>query len=220
MRDFARRLLLILALIPIAACSAENGAETAKAPADSFKPGDHYKVLPVAVESTVADGSVEIIEFFLYTCPHCYAFEPMVHEWSKAPPAGASFKQVPAAFGAHTEAMSKAFYTAEALGVLDKLHPALFDAIHKHKLKLDTEAEIQAIFVQNGVSAADFKNTFNGFHVANLVRRSEQLTNAYKVTGVPSMAVAGKYWINPNMGRGYDGMLNVVDALVARETGK
>lgn len=216
MRDLARRLLFVLVLLPVAACSAEQ----ASAPADSFKPGDHYKVLPRAVEPTVSDDKVEVLEFFLYTCPHCYAFEPTVHAWSKAPPAGVSFKQVPAAFGAHTLPMSKAFYTAEALGVLDKLHPALFAAIHQHKLKLDSEQAIAAIFLQNGVSASDFKNTFNGFHVANLVKRSEQLTQAYKVTGVPSMAVAGKYWINPNMGRGYDGMINVVNALVAREQNK
>ena len=112
------------------------------------------------------------------------------------------------------------YYTAEVLGVLDKVHTALFKAVHDHNIKLDNEEAIAAIFVQNGVSASDFKNTFNGFHVANLVRRTEQLTQAYKVTGVPSMTVAGKYWINPNMGRGYDGMLNVVDALIAREKKK
>ncbi len=215
MRHLAQRYLLLIALLPVA-CSAEQPS----APADNYKPGDHYKVMPRPVESIVPGDAVEVLEFFLYTCPHCYAFEPSVSEWSKAPPEGVVFKQVPAAFGAHTLPMSKAFYTAEALGVLDKLHPALFDAIHNRKLKLESEEAIQAIFVQNGVSASDFKNTFNGFHVANLVRRSEQLTQAYKVTGVPSMAVAGKYWINPNMGRGYDGMLKVVDALVAREVSK
>ncbi len=216
MRDFARRLLFVLVLLPVAACSAENNT----APADNFKPGDHYKVMPRQIESTSGGDQIEVLEFFLYTCPHCYAFEPTVSKWSKAPPEGVTFKQVPAAFGAHTVPMSKAFYTAEALGVLDKLHPALFDAIHKHKLKLDTEEAIAAIFLQNGVSESDFKNTFNGFHVANLVLRADQLTQAYKVTGVPSMAVAGKYWINPNMGRGYDGMINVVNALIAREQAK
>lgn len=216
MRKSLRSLLLVLAFLPLA-CSAETESG---APADNFKPGDHYKVMPRPVESTVEEGQIEVLEFFLYTCPHCYAFEPTVHEWSKSPPAGVSFKRVPAAFGAHTVPLSKAYYTAEVLGVLDKLHPALFEAIHKHKLKLDSEEAIAAIFVQNGVSESDFKNTYNGFHVANLVRRTEQLTVAYKVTGVPSMAVAGKYWLNPNMGRGYDGMLDVVNALVARERGK
>lgn len=215
MRHFARSLLLIFALVPLA-CSAEKGENAA---ADSYKPNDHYKVLPAPVETDAAEGQVQVLEFFLYTCPHCYSFEPTVAKWAKNPPSGVQFTRVPAAFGAHTVPLTKAYYTAEALGVLDTVHPALFKAVHEYQIKLDTEDAIAAIFVQNGVKEKDFRNTFNGFHIANLVRRSEQLTQAYRVTGVPSLAVAGKYWINPNMGRGYDGMLNVAEALVQRELG-
>lgn len=211
MRQLARSLLLSFILLPLA-CSAENSAS-----ADSYKANDHYKLLPQQVQTEAKEGQVEVLEFFLYTCPHCYAFEPTVNKWAENPPEGVKFTRVPAAFGPHTVPLTKAFYTAEALGVLDKLHPALFEAIHKHKLKLDNEDAIAAIFVQNGVKEKDFRNTFNGFHIANLMRRSDQLTQAYKVTGVPSLAVAGKYWINPNMGRGYDGMLEVAEALVKRE---
>lgn len=215
MRQLACSLLLTLALIPLA-CSAEN----TEVPADNYKPNDHYKVLSSPVETDAGEGQVQVLEFFLYSCPHCYSFEPTVNEWAENPPEGVKFQRVPAAFGAHTIPMTKAYYTAEALDVLDKLHPALFKAIHEHKRKLDSEDAIAAVFVQNGVDEKDFRNTFNGFHIANLVRRSEQLTQAYRVTGVPSLAVAGKYWINPNMGRGYEGMLNVAEALAKRELQK
>lgn len=215
MRKTARFLLMFAVLVPFA-CS----AETPPAPEDDYKAGDHYRVMPRPIETITEEGTVEVLEFFLYTCPHCYTFEPVINAWKRNPPPGVSFKRVPAAFGAHTIPLAQAFYTAEVLGVLDKLHPALFEAIHKHKLKLDSEAAIAAIFVQNGVSESDFRNTYNGFHVANLVRRTEQLTQAYKVSGVPSMAVAGRYWISTNMGRGYEGMLKVVDALAARERAK
>ena len=99
MQELARRLLLIFILMPAVACSAEKDAD---APADNYKPNDHYKVMPRPIETDAEAGQVQVLEFFLYTCPHCYAFEPTVHEWAKNPPAGVVFSRVPAAFGAHT----------------------------------------------------------------------------------------------------------------------
>ncbi len=208
-------LLLLLLWLPMG-CSAETSSETA----EPYKDGEHYKTLAREVPTSAEEGKVEVVEFFLYSCPHCYKFEPLIGQWAKNPPAGISFKTIPASFGPNAELHAKAHYTAISLGVKDPVHGALFDAIHKQHTALNNEATIEKVFVDNGVKAEDFKKTFGGFTVDNQVRRGEVLGQAYAVTGVPALAVAGKYWITASMAGSYENMLKVAQFLANKELGK
>lgn len=205
--------LIMLAWLPVA-CTSEQAS------AEPYKDGTHYKTLARAVPTSAEEGKVEVVEFFLYSCPHCYKFEPLVGVWAKTPPAGVAFKTIPAPFGPNAELHAKAHYTAINLGVKDSVHGALFDAIHKHGRQLTNEAAIEKVFVEQGVKAEDFKKTFNGFTVDNQVRRGEVLSQAYAVAGVPALAVAGKYWITAQMAGGYENMLEIAKYLVKKELGQ
>lgn len=207
-------LLGLLMMVWLPACTAE------KASAETFQEGTHYKTLARAVPTSSEPGKVEVVEFFLYSCPHCYKFEPLIGQWAKNPPEGVSFKTVPASFGPNAELHAKAHYTAINLGVKDKVHAALFDAIHKQQKHLNNEAVIEQVFVSQGVDSAEFKKAFNSFTVDNQVRRGEVLGQAYAVAGVPALAVAGKYWITAAKAGGYDKMLDVALYLVNKELGK
>lgn len=209
-------LSLSLFLLPIA-CSAEQAPALAK-PADSYKVGEHYAELSAPVQSEAPPGRVEILEFFLYTCPHCYHFEPVIVPWSQKLPGHVVFKRVPANFGPNAPIFARAHYAAESLGVLDKVRPLLFKAIHDERRTVDNEAALAKVFQEAaGIDEKTFKEAFSSFAVDNQVRKSDALTRAYAITGVPALAVAGKYVVSPRNGGTFENMLNIADALAARE---
>jgi len=167
---------------------------------------------PQPVESK---GKIEVIEFFWYGCPHCYSLEPYIEAWLKKLPPDVEFRRVPAVFNPRWGYDAAIYYTLEALGVLDKLHRPLFDAIHKASLRTDNEAALSEWLQKNGVEPKKFMDTMKSFGVQSKTRRAVQQTVAYKIDGTPAMAVAGRYTISAEQGRTQQGMLQAVDGLVA-----
>src|SRR3954469_14662114 len=166
-------------------------------------------------QTTEADPKkVEVVEFFWYGCPHCYNLEPYIERWLKSLPADVQFRRVPAVFNQRWGHDAAVFYTLEALGLLDKLHRPLFDAIHRDRLDTANEPALSQWLQKNGVDAKRFIDTMKSFGVQSKTRRAVQLTTAYKIDGTPAMAVQGRYTISADQGRSQQGMLDTVSFLV------
>jgi thiol:disulfide interchange protein DsbA len=163
---------------------------------------------PVPVEGT---NKIEVLEFFWYGCIHCYNLEPAIEEWVKTLPKDVEFRRVPAVFNERWALDASIFYAMEAMGLLEKLHRPLFDAIHKDRLRTDDKQAFSEWLTRQGVDAKKFIDTAQSFGVRSKMRRATQLTLAYKIDGTPAMAVHGRYSIPAQAG-----MLKVVDSLVDR----
>ena len=137
----------------------------------SFATGKGYKDL-AAVQPTQDPTKVEVIEFFWYGCPHCYQFEPALTKWQKTLPANVNFIRQPAVFTKVWAQHAKAYYTAEVLGVVDKVHADFFHAIQVKKEPLATEEQLAVFFVAHGVDKAAFHNAFNSFIVDTKMREA------------------------------------------------
>ena len=159
-------------------------------------------------------SKIEVIEFFWYGCPHCYSLEPYIETWLKKLPPDVEFRRVPAVFNSRWGHDAAIFYTLEAMGVLEKLHRPLFDAIHKSSLRTDNEAAFSEWLQKNGVDPKKFMDTMKSFGVQSKLRRATQQTLAYKIDGTPAMAVAGRYTVSAEQGRTQQGMLQAVDGLI------
>ena len=207
-----KRLFLPLSLFLFAlSCSAaEEGGKT-------FEAGVDYDVIEHKVARTASRDKIEVAEFFWYGCGHCYTFEPMLEEWKKTLGDDVEFRGVPAVWRDVMELHARAYFTAEALGVLDTVHPAIFQAMHVDRERLGTEGEIADIFVANGVSREDFDKTFNSFGVSSQLRQSLAAAKGAGITGTPAMMVEGKYHISSGKAGSQAGMLEVADFLIAKE---
>jgi thiol:disulfide interchange protein DsbA len=161
------------------------------------------------------DGKIQVIEFFWYGCPHCYSLEPYIEAWLKKLPPDVEFHRVPAVFNSRWGHDAAIFYTLEAMGLLEKLHRPLFDAIHKASLRTDNEAAFGEWLQKNGVDPRKFMDTMKSFGVQSKVKRAVQQTVAYKIDGTPAMAVAGRYTVSADQGRTQQGLLQSVDGVVA-----
>lgn len=202
-------LFLLLAYMP-----AGNTAESAKNPAAESEQAFDLVNPP---HPTTNPGKIEVIEFFWYGCPHCYHFEPHIKAWLKNKPEYVVFIRQPAVFNARWAAHAKAFFTAESLGVLDKVHDDLYDAIQNKREPMESEADQAKFFVAHGVKEDDFHKAYKSFAVDAKMRQAEALAPSYGIDGTPALVVNGKYRIGAAKAKSYEKMIATANELVKQE---
>jgi len=179
------------------------------------KAGTDFLVLDKRVPVDAPVGKVEVVEFFSYNCPHCNDFEPSLEAWVKAAPKEVAFRRIPVPFvGNDVEAKQRLYFTLEAMGKLDEYHPKVFAAIHAQRQNLNGDANIQAWAERAGLDGAKFKEAFASFGVASKARRAAQQTEAYKVAGVPALAVAGRWYVDGETAGSMSKVLQVATFLI------
>ncbi len=177
------------------------------------KAGTDYVVLDNAAPYEPVAGKVEVVEFFGYWCPHCNAFEPELEAWLKRIPSNISFKRVPVAFNQAHEPLQKLYYALESLGRVNDMQRKVFTAIHAEKINLNSQDAIVAWVTKQGIDQKKFVDAYTSFSVNTKVAKAKQFVNAYKIDGVPSMGVAGKYYVDGTLAKGMTRALQIVEQL-------
>lgn len=181
--------------------------------------GIEYQLITPPVR-TASASKVEVVELFWYGCPHCHSFEPRFLDWKKKQAENVEVTRVPAIFANRPvwELHARAYYTAELLGILDKIHGPLFDAIHKDPKKygkvLFDKNSLAAFFEKYGVDKATFNDTMYSFGVQMKVNRAKDLTRRYGIDGVPTLVIDGRYRTHASLTNGQAGMLKVTEFLI------
>lgn len=164
--------------------------------------------------STDDAAKIEVVEFFSYGCPHCADFNPLLNLWAAKLPADVVLKKVPVSFGrAAWGNAAKLFYALEITGDLKRLESDVFKAIHQERTNLFDEKTIVSWVSARGVDRKKFTDAFGSFGVQSKVRRGDQMAAAYKIEGVPAMAVDGKFLVASLQ---FEQQLAVADKLIAR----
>jgi thiol:disulfide interchange protein DsbA len=178
--------------------------------------GEHYQTLtpPVAVGRA---SDVVVTEFFWYGCGHCYTFEPMLTAWGKQLPEDAVVQPSPAVWNDPMRMHAKAYYIAEVLGMKETLHPVIFDAMHVQRKRLTSRLELRDLFEDNGVDPAQFDKAFDSFGVDSQVRQADARARSAKISGTPSLMVAGKYLIETRAAGSQTNMLEIARYLIDKE---
>jgi thiol:disulfide interchange protein DsbA len=180
--------------------------------------GTDYSLISPA-QAQITSDKVEVIEFFSYGCPHCFHLQPLLNDWKSQMPANAVLIKVPVSFGRREWGqLVRAYYTLEATGDLHRLDDALFNAIHKEGKQLIDVDSLATWAAANGVDANKFRTQFNSQEVTQKAMLAEQLSRDYKINGVPTITVAGKYRA---LGKDYPDMLRITRELIDQAaTGK
>lgn len=185
--------------------------------AEDFKVGTDYDLVNPP-QPTSDPSKIEVLEFFWYGCPHCYHFEPDLNAWIRNKPESVNFIRQPAVFNEHWAAHAKAFFTASALGVLDKVHADFYDAIQNKKETLESEQDLAPFFKAHGVTEADFHKAYASFAVDSQMRQATGLAAKYGITGTPAIIVNGKYLISPGKAKSFPRMIEITNALIKKES--
>ncbi len=210
---FLRSLRFLLAAVTLMVST--SGAFAAE-------PGAGYTTLDTP--RTDLGKKVEIVEFFMYSCPHCYALDPLMADWVKKQGDNIVFRRVHMAFSGPNDPQAHAYVTLEAMGKLDVMHDKLFHAIHVDRQRLNKDDAILDLVVKNGIDKAKYLEFFNSFAVQTKMKRGIQQIAAYKLDSAPSIVVDGRFVTSPTMQARpglnerqiQEATLRVMDGLVAK----
>jgi protein dithiol oxidoreductase (disulfide-forming) len=176
--------------------------------------GKEYTVLQAPQPVGAPAGKVEVIEFFWYGCPHCNEFEPYLEAWEKKQGPDVVFKRVPVAFRDDFIPHSKMYHALDALGVAEKVTPAVFNEIHVKKDYLLTPQAQADFLATQGIDKKKYMDAYNSFSTQSAVKRDAQMLNDYKIDGVPTIIVQGKYVTGPAQTNDLQKTTQVMDFLV------
>ena len=197
-----------LALMPLAAQAADNLSE-----------GKNFKTMSGRIASDVPAGKTEVIEFFWYGCPHCYAFEPTISAWSKRLPEDVVFRRVHVPF--FNRPHQQMFYALQAIGREDdETRNLIFDAIRNKQKPMQQLDEMKEVLAAAKVDPKAFENAYNSFGVKTQIQRANKLTTAYGIDGVPTLGINGRYTTSPSVAGSNERAIVVLDELIQRERGQ
>ncbi|UCV03372.1 thiol:disulfide interchange protein DsbA/DsbL [Dechloromonas denitrificans] len=197
----------------ISAILALGASLTVAMPAVAQSVGKDYTLIS-PVQPTDDAAKIEVLEFFSYGCPHCSDFNPLVTAWAAKLPGDVVFKKVPVTFGRGAWAnIAKLYFTLEITGDLARLEADVFKAIHQDRVNLFEERTLVEWVSKRGVDAKKFTETFSSFGVMSKVKRADQQAQAFKIQGVPALAIDGKFMVG---GKDFADQLAIADKLVAK----
>jgi thiol:disulfide interchange protein DsbA len=217
--------LLAAVASTVAASTSTASAATLSGPA-LWQEGVNYTRIVPAQPTAVPAGQVEVLEFFWYACPHCNAIDSLVESWKKTKPAYVSFSRVHVLWNAGHRSLARLYYTLDSMGKLDQLHGEVFKEIHVNGNPLvaadpnnASESErIQTAFVtKHGISESDFKKAYHSFAVDTALQRADELVQRYRIDGVPTFVVNGKYVADVRSADGQERLMSLVGDLAAQE---
>ncbi|RQH04709.1 thiol:disulfide interchange protein DsbA/DsbL [Paraburkholderia dinghuensis] len=182
--------------------------------------GKDYAVLATPQPVNVPAGKIEVIEFMWYGCPHCAEFDPLLEAWIKKQAPDVVFKRVPVAFRDDFIPHSKLFYAIDALGLSQKLTPVIFNEIHVNKNYLLTPEDQAKFLATQGVDPKKFMEAYNSFSVQSALQRDKEVATGFNISGVPTLAIQGKYETGPGQTNSLPRTIEVLDYLVSRVRAK
>jgi len=204
-------------IILLSACSTSKNIQDVSVDSANYQQNKHYKLInpPLSVETK--DNQIEVVEFFFYACPHCNELESKIKPWLEDKKDIIDFKRIPAILGPSWADQAKAYYIAEQLGLIDTIHPALLNAIHKDKRKFNDEYSVMKFFIEQGIDRKDFIDAYNSPELAEKINYARIMSVKYGLRGVPALIINGKYKTAPFYIGKQENVLDIVDYLIAKE---
>lgn len=188
--QLARRLIPLAAFLVALAAAGAALAQPVQ--------GKDYRLIDPP-QPTDSGNKIEVLEFFWYGCPHCNALQSPLRNWLKKKPADVEFRRVPAVFADSWQPLTRAYYTLDAMGAVEKLHYELFAAVHEQNVRLSDPKVLFDWVAKRGLDQQKFADIYNSFGVQSRARRSIDMTKQYDIPGTPALTVDGRYLVAPSM---------------------
>jgi len=221
---------LIAALLALAAL-----LQPPAAPGATWSEGVQYVRLAPPQQTTVPSGKAEVMEVFSYGCPACNAFQPVMEKLRRSLPANAQLVYLPAAFNPAEDwpMFQRAFLAAQALGIAERTHQAMFDAVwntgelgitvpetNRLKQPLPSIADAARFYARvAGVDPQQFLAMANSFGIDSKMRAADAQILAMHVDATPTLIVNGKYRVIRDELKSNDELIELVKYLVAKDSG-
>ncbi|MBW8823563.1 MAG: thioredoxin domain-containing protein [Xanthomonadales bacterium] len=157
-------------------------------------------------------GEVEVVEVYAWWCPHCAHFAPMIAAWASRQPAWVRVVYLPSDPDSPGAA---AAFAAQRAGLLPRVHPAMFRAIHQDQTMpaRPSAGEYAAFMAPFGSTPEKLLALMASPQVAADLQHVRAFVVAAQADSTPTLIVNGKYKI---LGRSYEDQLDILDRLTAQ----
>lgn len=221
-RLLAPLLFAAAALACAVAAPARAGEDKPSAPDAATaapRPGLDFEIIAPAVSRFApVKAKIEVVEFFSYACIHCAHFQPVVDKWLARKPKDVQWEYVPAVFGGPFTNFAAAYYAADAAGVRQRSHSAVFKAVFDEKaIKTAEPAEIADLYARWGVDRTKFLAAMDSPVVRDKMATAKGFAMVTGLQGTPTLIINGKYRMSVTTDRGFPGLLHTLDLALARE---
>ena len=180
-----------------------------------FRAGVHYQLVKPP-QPTRGGERVEVVELLWFGCRTCFAVQPQLQRWRERNQAVIHYRRMPAVANEDMIFFARAFYAAQALGVLDTIHDDLYTAIHRQRRRLDDEQALSEFFAEHGVDPQAFRTAMRSTFTTRKVRQARIMSRRYGIRGAPSIIIDGRYRVDPGMVRDVGEMMAVLDFLLLK----
>jgi thiol:disulfide interchange protein DsbA len=149
-------------------------------------------------------------------------------------PANAQVVYLPASFLPSEDwpMFQRAFFAAQAVGIVDKTHDAMFDAVwntgelavsdpvtHRLKNPLPSIQDAARFYARTaGVKPEEFLAAAMSFGVETKMKMADAQIGEANALSTPTIIVNGKYRLLASSAGGYDQLIELVKHLVAKES--
>jgi thiol:disulfide interchange protein DsbA len=195
-------------------------ADLSAVEAAGFVEGTHYRRLSPTQPTTTSPDTVEVAEFFMHSCIHCYNLEPHVQAWLPEKPDYIEFVRIPTTWDPIRKMHAQAYYAAVALGKDEEMNMPFFREMHERNNYLQTPDAMADFFARFDVSRDEFDSVFDSFGVMQRVNRADELGRRYRVDSTPTIIVNGKYRTGVDLAGGYDQLFELIELLAAADLGR
>jgi thiol:disulfide interchange protein DsbA len=161
--------------------------------------GVEYITMAAPQPVTPIGKKVEVIEFFMYQCPHCHVLEPYLAAWVKKQGDNVVFKRVHYPVTGPNDAQAHLYLTLEAMGKLEEMHDKVFKAFHVDRVRLNRDEVVIDWVSKNGIDKAKFLEYWNSFGVLSKMKRLPTIMQNYKIDSAPTLVVDGRYMTSPSV---------------------
>jgi thiol:disulfide interchange protein DsbA len=180
-----------------------------------YEQGINY--FPLKIPQPVHTGDkIEVLELFWYRCPHCFELDPYLNKWLKSKPDFIEYVRLPAVLNRSWAFDARVFYTFVALGLVDSLHEAYFEAIHTDRKRIVTVEQLADWVADKGQDSQQILDTFNSFGVDSMVAHAADMSSRYETDGVPTIIVDGKYRTKVSLAGGHNELIDLMNYLALR----
>lgn len=186
--------------------------------AERFREGDDYIRLESRIDTGLSKDKVQVLEFFWYGCVHCYYLDKYLNQWLSEQTKQVAFRRIPTVMQKSWLVHAQAFYAGQRLGVHEKMHTPLFEALHDRQLPLnEVGALADFMAIKADLDPVDIEAQMANIQTRAAVLEGVQLQKQYEVSGVPTLVINGKYVLNGRLAKGFNRMMQILDYLVAKE---
>ena len=192
--------------------------QLARAQDDGLVEDVDYQLITPAQPTRAPEDKIEVLEFFNFSCPHCFRLLGPMKLWKKNNDlSDVEIIHQPVIFNRSKGHYARIFHVLESLTIEDEYYDKVFYAIHEEKKLINSKSRFAEWLEEYNFPEDKTASIYDSFLVNSQIKRDARVVENYGITSTPQLVIAGKYLLSPSTSGSIGKMLEIATLLIERE---